>query len=86
MIMTQPIHMGNGCYQINIEEIQQAEEGPSSRKILTPFLEQGDFKELVIFCIHVPKWLQKALDDELFVGQVEELSEDHTKLILTPNV
>jgi hypothetical protein len=84
MIMTSPIHLGNGRYQISIEEIQRAEDGPSSRKILTPFLEEGNFKELVIFCVHVPRWLQKALEDDLYVAQIEELGEEKTKLTLTP--
>ena len=82
--MTYPIHLGNGTYQISIEEIQKSEDGPSSRKILTPFLEEGNFKELIVLCVHVPKWLQKALEDDLYDAKVEQLSEDHTKLTLTP--
>jgi Fe-only nitrogenase accessory protein AnfO len=45
-----------GDFSINIEEIMFKNPELTSKKILIPYLKNGEFKRLDIICSHIPKW------------------------------
>lgn len=45
-----------GDFSINIEEIMFKNPELTSKKILIPYLKNGEFNRLDVFCSHVPKW------------------------------
>jgi len=51
----------NGCYQINLVNVQEKNASMNSKEILLPFLENKSFSELEVICLHVPKWFDKEL-------------------------
>ena len=59
-----PVPVGNAdrkLYRINLAEVQKKNTSLNSKEILLPFLEENNFHELEIICIHPPKWLGNAL-------------------------
>lgn len=45
-----------GDFSINIEKIMFKNPELTSKKILTPYLKNGEFNRLDIICSHIPKW------------------------------
>jgi Fe-only nitrogenase accessory protein AnfO len=45
-----------GDFSINIEEIMFKNPELTSKKILIPYLKNGEFKRLDVICSHIPKW------------------------------
>lgn len=45
-----------GDFSINIEDIMFKYPGLTSKKILIPYLKDGDFNRLDVICSHMPKW------------------------------
>lgn len=45
-----------GDFSINIEEIMFKNPELTSKKILIPYLKNGEFNSLDVICSHIPKW------------------------------
>lgn len=45
-----------GDFSINIEEIMFKNPELTSKKILIPYLKNGEFNTLDVICSHIPKW------------------------------
>lgn len=45
-----------GDFSINIEEIMFKNPELTSKKILIPYLKNGEFNRLDVVCSHIPKW------------------------------
>lgn len=48
--------VSKGDFSINIEEIMFKNPDLTSKKILIPYLKNGEFNRLDVICSHVPKW------------------------------
>lgn len=51
--------VSKGDFSINIEEIMFKNPDLTSKKILIPYLKNGEFNRLDVICSHVPKWFDK---------------------------
>jgi len=58
-----PIDMGDGCYFIDLKKAIENDEKTTSKKILLPFLRNSSFKNLKIFCDHIPRWFKSEFDN-----------------------
>lgn len=52
----------DGCFWIDLKAALGHESGATSRQILIPFLQRGQFHQLEILCDHLPKWLSWELE------------------------
>lgn len=48
--------INKGDFSINIEEIMFKNPELTSKKILIPYLKNGEFNSLDVICSHIPKW------------------------------
>ena len=48
--------MNKGDFSLNMEEILLKNPDLTSKKILIPYLKNGEFNRLNIICSHIPKW------------------------------
>jgi Fe-only nitrogenase accessory protein AnfO len=48
--------VSKGDFSINIEEIMFKNPDLTSKKILIPYLKNGEFNRLDVICSHIPKW------------------------------
>jgi len=48
--------ISKGDFSINIEEIMFKNPELTSKKILIPYLKNGEFNRLDVICSHIPKW------------------------------
>lgn len=48
--------VNKGDFSINIEEIMFKHPDLTSKKILVPYLKNGEFNRLDVVCSHIPKW------------------------------
>lgn len=48
--------MNKGDFSLNMEEILLKNPELTSKKILIPYLKNGEFNRLDIICSHIPKW------------------------------
>ncbi len=53
--------MNKGDFCINMEEILSKNPQLTSKKILLPYLNNGEFNRLDVICSHIPKWFTKDL-------------------------
>jgi len=53
--------MNNGDFCINMEKILSKNPQLTSKKILLPYLKNGEFNRLDVICSHIPKWFTKDL-------------------------
>ena len=70
-----PVPVGNAdrkLYRINLAEVQKKNTSLNSKEILLPFLQERNFRELEIICIHPPKWLDDALRTFCLTMKTEE--------------
>ena len=51
--------MYKGDFCLNMEEILSKNPQLTSKKILIPYLKNGEFNRLDVICSHVPKWFDK---------------------------
>jgi Fe-only nitrogenase accessory protein AnfO len=78
-----PIDLGNGCFRVSIQDIQNNNSGITSKQILLPLLSQGKFYQLEVLCSHLPPWLEMELGNNRFVGTVEKLAANQIKVLIT---
>lgn len=57
----EPIPKEYGVYYLNLQVALDAPGAPSSKEILIPFFEKGNFKKLEIDCSHIPRWFDTGL-------------------------
>ncbi|MFT8315572.1 MAG: Fe-only nitrogenase accessory protein AnfO [Clostridium sp.] len=50
-----------GCYYLNLKELQENRATITSKQALQPFLKKGIFNELNVVCSHIPGWMEKEL-------------------------
>lgn len=50
-----------GRYQLSLKAIQESEGGLTSKQVLKPFLQKGNFLEIEVLCSHVPGWLEEEI-------------------------
>jgi Fe-only nitrogenase accessory protein AnfO len=72
---------GNGFFFIDLEKALNSNQGITSKKVLIPFLENGDFKALEIKAGHVPRWLCAELDRMGFKHRAEQAC-DHVAIFV----
>ncbi len=77
-----PQEKGNGDYYISIKEIQENGKGITSKQVLLPFLRQGKFYSLEIFCNHIPPWLESELTAGHLIGRVEKTAPTETHIYI----
>jgi Fe-only nitrogenase accessory protein AnfO len=53
--------MNKGDFSLNMEEILLKNPELTSKKILIPYLKNGEFNSLDIICSHIPKWFYTDL-------------------------
>ncbi len=53
--------MNEGYFYLNMEEILLKNPDLTSKKILIPYLKNGEFCRLDVICSHVPNWFDKDL-------------------------
>ncbi len=65
--------MNKGDFSLNMEEILLKNPDLTSKKILIPYLKNGEFNRLDVICSHIPKWFYTDLD---FLGFKYETVND----------
>ncbi|MFP3154929.1 hypothetical protein LQZ18_11010 [Lachnospiraceae bacterium ZAX-1] len=68
----EPIDKGDGVYYLDLQAAMDAPGGPSSKEVLIPFLEKGEFKNLEMDCSHIPHWLDAQLQILSMLALAEE--------------
>lgn len=53
--------VSKGDFSINIEEIMFKNPELTSKKILIPYLKNGEFNRMDVVCSHIPKWFYTDL-------------------------
>ena len=48
--------INKGDFSLNMEEILLKNPELTSKKILIPYLKNGEFNRLDVICSHIPKW------------------------------
>lgn len=70
--------INKGDFSINIEEIMFKYPDLTSKKILIPYLKNGEFNRLDVICSHIPKWFFTDLNNMGF--EYETVSESINKM------
>lgn len=78
--LPQPECVAEGLYRFDLEGILAKHEQFNSQQLLIPFLENTRFQELEVLCGHVPRWLNKKLDELNLVAEFEELNGSRAAL------
>lgn len=78
--LPQPECVAEGLYRFDLEDILSKHEHFNSQQLLIPFLENTQFQELEVLCGHVPRWLNKKLDELNLVAEFEELNGSRAAL------
>lgn len=52
-----------GCYFIDLKEIMSDKNLLTSKQVLLPFFKEGNFRQLIIDCDHIPRWFENELPD-----------------------
>ncbi|EHI99685.1 Nitrogenase iron-iron accessory protein AnfO [Clostridium sp. DL-VIII] len=78
-----PMEIGNnGCYILNVRELQDRNIGITTKQALMPFLNEGNFNELILTCSHIPGWLESYLTKLNFNFQFSEVGEGDYLIIV----
>lgn len=86
IVMPVPEDLGNGFYRISIKEIQENETGFTSKQILMPFIQKGQYYQLEIICNHIPPWLEAEIMMGHFVSDQEKIAHGEIRLVLRKKV
>jgi hypothetical protein len=75
-----PVETGKpGCYELDLIGLQTAHPEISSKQAFRNFL-QGNFKELIIYCGHVPPWVEAQLPKSSY--RAEKLEDGRIALVI----
>ncbi|MFZ7104290.1 MAG: Fe-only nitrogenase accessory AnfO family protein [Peptococcaceae bacterium] len=81
-----PVEISPGNYRISLKEIQKAKGQLTSKQVLIPFLQKGEFTSLEILGNHVPMWLSGfCLKDNLNMQELET-GPGQVKVLVTKQV
>lgn len=81
-----PMLVGDPCdgyFWIDLKEALNHESGQTSRQILIPFLERGQFRRLEILCDHLPKWMTWEMERLDMSADSEEIDATGSGLRVT---
>jgi len=70
--------VNKGDFSINIEKIMFKNPEMTSKKILIPYLKNGEFNRLDVVCNHIPKWFLTDLGAMGF--EYETVNESRNKM------
>ncbi|MBK1680715.1 Fe-only nitrogenase accessory protein AnfO [Rhodocyclus tenuis] len=73
----------DGCFWIDLKEALNHESGQTSRQILIPFLERGQFRRLEVLCDHLPKWMTWEMERLDMSAESEEIDATGSGLRVT---
>lgn len=79
----EPLEVSPGSYQISLKDIQRNNSGITSKQALLPFLRWGKFYSLEVLCDHIPPWLEAELLAGKFIGDVQKISKDETRVTIS---
>ncbi|WP_315071203.1 Fe-only nitrogenase accessory AnfO family protein [uncultured Clostridium sp.] len=78
-----PMEIGNnGYYILNVRELQDHNIGVTTKQALMPFLNEGNFNELILTCSHIPGWMESYLTKLNFNFQFSEVGEGDYLIIV----
>lgn len=73
-----------GCYYINLKELQQNKSGVTSKQALLPFLRNSIFYELQVICSHIPPWLEGQLKSLNMKANTSKIDTNEYKITIYP--
>ena len=66
----------SGRYEIDLASVLESNPGITSRQVLIPFMERGDFEKLEIRCTHLPRWFNTQLQISGLAASIENPRKD----------
>lgn len=73
-----------GRYCIDLRTVMEGNEKVSSKQVLLPFFKGKEFKELEIYCTHVPRWFESRFEDLKLRFYAEFISDGLVKIKVYP--
>ncbi|MEN6460601.1 MAG: Fe-only nitrogenase accessory AnfO family protein [Syntrophomonas sp.] len=73
-----------GCFRISLTEIQTNSTGLTTKQVLMPVLNKGNFYSLEILCNHLPPWLELELEGGKYTANTERISKEEIKVLVIP--
>jgi len=77
-----PVEVFPGCFRISLREIQRDNTRFTSKQVLLPFLQRGNYRVLEILCDHVPPWLESGLATGQYSGSIEACGNNMSKITI----
>ncbi|MFT8315311.1 MAG: Fe-only nitrogenase accessory protein AnfO [Clostridium sp.] len=71
-------------YYIDLRTVMEGNEKVSSKQVLLPFFQNVKFKELEIYCTHVPRWFEDKFKKLNLRFYAEFISEGLVKIKVYP--
>lgn len=71
-----------GCYNVNLKEIQKNDGEITSKQILLPFLKNSTFFELRVICAHIPPWFENEFERLKLKSYNRKLGEGSYEVII----
>lgn len=71
-----------GCYYINLKEIQKSKPGVTSKGALLPFLRNVTFYQLEVICSHMPPWMESELKRLRMGVDIRKYSLDECRITI----
>jgi len=73
-----------GDFFLNIQEVLLKNPQLTSKKILLPYLKNGEFNRLDVVCSHVPLWFDKEFGSLRLEYKTMDLSSDKVTIRIVP--
>lgn len=70
----------SGHYYIDLRTVMEGNEKVSSKQVLLPFFQNVNFKELEIYCTHVPRWFESRFKNLKLRFYAEFIGEGLVKI------
>lgn len=65
-----------GEYFIDLASALNIDPSITSKKILLPFLDKGDYRKLEILCDHIPRWFDEEFEKRCLTSTTTELERN----------
>lgn len=72
-----------GIYFINLKAALNTDPNLTSKKILLPFINSGNFKALEVICDHIPKWFDREFEKQGLSSTISKLAENEYKVTIS---
>jgi Fe-only nitrogenase accessory protein AnfO len=79
-VLVSPTETAPGHFIISLKEIQQKNAGITSKQVLLPFINRGQFKVLEVSCNHIPPWLELTLNGDAYSYTTERVSPKEVRV------